>query len=653
MQSLFNIQDPGKGLIDFRPSVLIAGAMAGGTTAFIDLAHAGMFSEGISMRLYMAIVTVPAFIGLIAGILWQPTRLHLIYPQIRKLPVPKTGKDWLRAKPLMVLGLLIATLAWSLPVIFKALNLQSDALPWFQVSQPFLFILLYHGIYQWAESLRDENNFLFTGLMLGVMVGSILSSARGSASESGLDMVYDRGGISRLTLKSLRSMYDSDNDGFPTRFCSDACDCDDTDKNTNPGAVEIIGNGIDEDCDHYDLSPLANPKPKAVEPPEETFKPQRHNIILIVMDTVRADHLGMYGYHLPTSPNMDELAKRSRVFTQGRSQGPNTGVSLPSLFTGKYFSEIARTHRKVIFLDESNETMAEIFKADGYHTWAISSFGYFRKTFGYSQGFDEFDSRIMKIRKDVYHTKTSDLVTKFALDRIDKWQDQSERPFLMVAHYADPHVTYVDHDYGDLFKKAVLPRYDEEIRYVDDHLGVLFDGLKERGIMNDTVIIITSDHGEGLTAKRDHGHRYHGQHVYDNLVHVPFIIWSPNGKPGVTETPVGNVDILPTILKLTGVETETKLSGESLVPFLQGKSFDRGPIFMEKGYPRDKIKFAMLDWPYKLHWRPAHNRWELYDLRTDSGEKKTLVKSHPKIFRKLKKRFKIWRASELDIKKMR
>lgn len=84
MQSLFNIQDPGKGLIDFRPSVLIAGAMAGGTTAFIDLAHAGMFSEGISMRLYMAIVTVPAFVGLIAGILWKHGSTYIRRKQLRR-----------------------------------------------------------------------------------------------------------------------------------------------------------------------------------------------------------------------------------------------------------------------------------------------------------------------------------------------------------------------------------------------------------------------------------------------------------------------------------------------------------------------------------------------------------------------------------------
>ena len=640
---------------DLNPQVLIAGALAGGTTAFVDLVHAGMFSEGISVRLYMAIVTVPAILGLVFGLFWHPIRLSLVYPVLARLPWPKERDEWLKPKVLIIVASSLLFLVFGLPAIFRALNLQSDALPWFQATQPLVYMAIFHVVFNWVDKRSEVLQISLTGLMLGIMFGGMISSVRGTASERGLDMVYDNGGISRLVLKSLRSMYDADKDGFPTRYCSDACDCDDYDRHTNPGAVEIVGNGLDEDCDYYDLSPLsiARPKPPPEDTETSTIKAQRYNIILIVMDTVRADHMGAYGYHLPTSPNMDRLAEKGRLFKQARSQGPNTGVSLPSLFTGKYFSEIARHRRKVVYMDDSNTTMAEIFKAGGYHTWAISSFGYFREIFGYGQGFDEFDTRIMRLRQDVYHTKTSDLVTQFALEKIDRWESEATRPFLLVAHYADPHVTYVDHDYGDTFNKGILPRYDEEIRFVDDHVGRLIEGLETRHLMDDTIIVIVSDHGEGLVAYKDHGHRYHGQHVYDNLVRTPLIMWVPGGQPGVTETPVGNLDVLPTLMELTGVTTSSRLSGVSLVPFLQDEVFRRGPVFTEKGYPRDKIKFAMVDWPYKLHWRPAHNRWELYDLNIDPGEKHDLTRKRPKVLRKLRKRFKIWRATELDIKYMR
>jgi arylsulfatase A-like enzyme len=621
--------------------------------AFVDLVHAGMFTEGISVRLYLAIVTVPAIIGLVLGFMWQPIRLKIVYPLWERVPWPDGLKGWRNPRTIAILVVTALFFAFGLPRVFRLLNLQADALPWFQTTQPLIYAWVFHWVYIWTGKFSDNHRTLLTGFMLGIMFGAMLSSVRGTASERGLDMVYDNGGISRFVLKSLRSMYDADKDGFPTRFCSDACDCDDYDRRTNPGAIEIVGNGLDEDCDNYDLSPLsvARAMPEPLKP--SSIEAQRYNIILIVMDTVRADHLSAYGYGHPTSPNMDALASRGRLFTQARSQGPNTGVSLPSLFTGKYFSEVARHRHKVVYMDDSNVTMAEIFKKGGYHTWAISSFGYFREVFGYGQGFEEFDTRIMKLREDVYHTKTSDLVTKFALERIDDWETEATRPFLMVAHYADPHVTYVDHDYGELFSQTVLPRYDEEIRFVDDHVGRLVEGLKRRHLLDDTVIIITSDHGEGLIARKDHGHRYHGQHVYDNLVHIPLIMWVPGVHAGVTDTPVGNIDILPTLLDITGVTTNSRLSGVSLVPFLQNEVINRGPVFMEKGYPRDKIKFAMVDWPYKLHWRPAHNRWELYDLNIDPREKHDLSRSRPKVLRKLRKRFKIWRATEINIKYMR
>jgi arylsulfatase A-like enzyme len=214
-------------------------------------------------------------------------------------------------------------------------------------------------------------------------------------------------------------------------------------------------------------------------------------------------------------------------------------------------------------------------------------------------------------------------------------------------------VTYVDHDFGGIFNRSVLPRYDEEIRFVDDHVGRLIAGLEDRRLLDDTIIIITSDHGEGLVSRLDHGHRYHGQHVYDNLVRIPFIFWVPGVHSGKTQTPVGNIDILPTLLDITGVKTDSRLSGVSLVPFLQNEVIDRGPVFMEKGYPRHKIKFAMVDWPYKLHWRPAHNRWELYNLARDPQERRDLSKRYPRTLKGLQKRLKIWRATELDIKHSR
>jgi arylsulfatase A-like enzyme len=317
------------------------------------------------------------------------------------------------------------------------------------------------------------------------------------------------------------------------------------------------------------------------------------DVIVILVDTLRADRIGACGGTRGVSPFVDELAAHATVFRRAYAPAPWTNPSVASLFTSRWPSQ----HGVVTFgapLDDSEETIAEAFKARGYATAAFVGNFVLTKQSGFGQGFDEYDPVHIVAGPGVQTPKTraANLLIPAAvwLTRLPK---APRPPVFLYLHYIEPHLPYapapsaVDRLRGDRPRpdaSAVTSRcffanrmpldaaeladvellYDAEVLGLDEELRRLFSHLDARGLLHDAVVVFTSDHGEEFM---EHGHLGHGQALYEELIHVPLIIRFPGQERQVLiDDPVSLLDVAPTLLDVAGVPAPPSFEGRSLRP---------------------------------------------------------------------------------------
>jgi arylsulfatase A-like enzyme len=456
----------------------------------------------------------------------------------------------------------------------------------------------------------------------------------------------------RWLVAAARGAMDADGDGFPAGLCAGDCDCDDGDPSVHPGAREIVANGVDEDCDGEDLSREATamfaqlmsagalpaaPKliPDLVTPiesPEEDFRARAPNIVFVTIDTLRADHLGFYGYDKPTSPNLDRWSERCAVFEQARATGSQTRFSVPPMVIGKYFTEIARTDSKWPTILNEETTIAERLLEGGYHTAAFHSIAYFAPRFGFAQGFEHYDASVLVKRPRSRFKPTSDYVTDKALAYVDSLpfaEQESEKPFFIWAYYSDPHSPYIFHRGFPSFGPWMKDVYDNEIAYTDHHVGRLLDGMDELGLLENTLVVVTSDHGEGLDEATDHGQRYHGPNLHDEVVRVPLMICGAGVVPRRVTTSVSLIDLPSTFLDVAQMPPNPSLRGVSLTHWLEGGNGPHPPVFFEKHKSTALPQKGMVLWPYKVILKMAYNEVQIYDIAKDPKERTDLSEVLP------------------------
>ncbi len=350
------------------------------------------------------------------------------------------------------------------------------------------------------------------------------------------------------------------------------------------------------------------------------------NLIVITIDTLRADHVGAYGYKDIETPHIDGLAQEGVVFFKAFTPAPLTLPAHCTLFTGKL--PLAHMVRDNGFrVPKSDRTLAEIAGKNGYATAAFIGAFPLDSRFGLDRGFDVYDdhygSRV--VPEMAFLERRADQVNKNAVEWIS---DNSHRPFFAWIHYFDPHAPY---DPPSPFAEEYNRRpYDGEIAYTDHVLGKLLEALDQAGLRKNTLIILTSDHGEGLG---EHGERTHGIFIYDSTMRVPLIISLPNILPQGLEidSQVGLVDIMPTILDFLGWEAPPGLQGRSLVPMISGaEPPSQAPLYMESMAPLLGRNWASLQAIRTDEWKyidaPIE---ELYDLKNDSGETINVIEEHP------------------------
>jgi len=469
-------------------------------------------------------------------------------------------------------------------------------------------------------------------------------------------VVRDRG-LTGLLAGRAQRLLDHDGDGF-SRLLGGG-DCREDDPAIFPGADDVPGNGVDEDCDGTDLIL----PPPAVEPPPPPRLPlhsradllaPRHNIILLSIAPLRPDHLGCYGYHRDTSPNIDELARSAIRFANPYSLSNKTPSVIGSLITGKYPSEHQRTFQHFNKFLPDNITLAERLKYAGFKTSGVGSHWYFLPSFGISQGIDRWEV-IYEPGDRMEAVPTAAKIADRAIAHLQELR-RSPEPYFLWVHFIDPHKLYIAHDEVPSFGTRAVDLYDGEIRYTDLHLGRLLaeiDGGEDRPR---TAVALIADHGECFG---EHGEYFHGWSVHEPQIRVPFLLRVPGLEPRVVQTRVSLVDLVPTLLDLAGVspklteeqdtDPEHPLRGVSLLPdLLAGGEWTSRPIYAEVyPGPSNSAFSAFLVDDLKLIHIWGGNVYSLFDLAADPGELRDLTRERPDLAASMRQRYQVWRRQNV------
>jgi arylsulfatase A-like enzyme len=315
---------------------------------------------------------------------------------------------------------------------------------------------------------------------------------------------------------------------------------------------------------------------------------QRDNVVLIIIDTIRPDRLGCYGYSLPTSPNIDRFASQGALFKQAVTCAPVTLPSVSAMLTSTYpvFNNVR--YNGLFFLDDSAVTLAEILKEHGYATAAFVGAFPLDSRFKVNQGFDVYDADFSDSERRSERTwighevetfeRTAAEVNRHALAWL---RENKDKRFFLMVHYFDPHWPH-EAPSPEYARKFESP-YNAEVAYTDEQVGKLLDAIDELGLRQDTLVVLTGDHGEGLGA---HGEPTHGVYVFDTTVLIPLILRRPGRvQEGQTVAHmVRSIDIMPTILDFLRISPVPHAQGVSLLPALKGE-FRSEPILLETHLP--------------------------------------------------------------------
>jgi len=389
-------------------------------------------------------------------------------------------------------------------------------------------------------------------------------------------------------------------------------------------------------------------------------KDERPNILLISLDTVRRDHCSTYGYERATTPNLAVVAKQGTSFDLAYAPTSTTGPTHATIFTSLY--PIAHgVVKNGLILSAKHETLAEILRRTGYQTCSIVSSFVLHSKFGYAQGFTHYDDSFphpestVKLQAwDGHHVEEAfDRRAYYATSRAIRWLKERRdpnRPFFLFVHYFDPHDPYTPPGVfagrfapGEASEDSLeknIGLYDGEIAFTDQEVGNLLSSLEWIGLEDETLVVVFSDHGEGLM---DHGHMNHGVDIYEEAVRVPLLFRWPNRVPQgrVTSAPVGLVDLAPTILDLVGIGAGGgSFQGRSLAGSISGETAldPERPIYLyrrhcEEGYRQDVWvkgeKFGIRAGVWKYIEGREEGTKELFNLESDPRETTNLYDAAP------------------------
>jgi hypothetical protein len=469
--------------------------------------------------------------------------------------------------------------------------------------------------------------------------------------------IADHGMHGRLLVRAAKAMADIDGDGYARVFGGG--ECNELDAAINPDAREVVGNGVDEDCDGLDLDrPWSLPGDAARrervarwrsgdEVGAFALRASRLNVVMMVVDALRADPFVPTPTNVATFPHFFSLRSRSRWFTRTFSPAAGTDLSMTGVLTGKPNP-----------MSGSELTVPEAFAAAGYRTHAVVPAEVLR-----------FASPTMLTRGFASHVVVPEMsggdggaqavtaprTTDLGLSFLDGWTARPERPFFLWLHYFDVHEhaqipadapALVAHA-GGRVPRSTRDRYRALVGVVDESLGRLTSELERRGLRDNTIFVLLSDHGESMGEHPRLPER-HGRVLYNALTHVPLAVLVPGLEPAEVSHPVSLLDVPATLLDLLGVPGEaSEVEGESLLPLL----LDASPSLFEP--PRilplsESDQFGIVAWPHKLLVSRAADFTELYDLSRDFAEATDRAEEQPELVRSLLRAYRTFPSIPLD-----
>ena len=360
-------------------------------------------------------------------------------------------------------------------------------------------------------------------------------------------------------------------------------------------------------------------------------QPARPNVLLITIDTVRADHIGAYGAKAVATPAIDRLAREGVRFADATTQAPLTGPAHAAILTGRYPARFGVRDNASAPIPAGVTSIAELFKSNRYRTGGFVGAFILGPEYGFAHGFDTFDASFARFNTSMklQAQRRGGEVTDAAIAWIGNQppapsnQPPATNPWFAWVHLYDAHAPY---DPPAPFRARFQSSpYDGEIAYVDSCVARLVATLEQAGQLDRTVVVVIADHGEGLG---DHGEAEHGLFLYESVLHVPWIMRLPGGVSGgtVVKTQVRAIDAMPTIAAIAGM-TVSNVDGENVMPIVRGAvPRDPVPSYAETYYPRWHFGWSELksirvgDWKYIDAPKP-----ELYDMRTDAAERRNAL----------------------------
>ncbi len=425
------------------------------------------------------------------------------------------------------------------------------------------------------------------------------------------------------------------------------------------GACLMVSPGCGRSRSRPVVKQSAAPASSPTTAKEVRLRAARANILIVALDSARADHFGCYGYPRETTPNIDALAKQSMLFERHFTDYPETLASTASLLTGTYADTHQSGRNTADYLAAVPWTLPGALRAAGYSTALFSSHPIVTRVVGDTRLFDTVEGNrtgIVAIGEERAFDP-SGTVAAFS-----SWLDQkSKSPFVAYVHLLPPHHPYPSPDeYKQLFANEKPPtawqgdypfpeiarddrergdmappplgqwvdRYDSSLRWGDWGVGKLEETLRAKKLLDKTVLIVTADHGEAFG---EHGYIYHDFGVYDELLHIPLLIRLPGGGlHGQIQALTQTIDLAPTVLDLLGMEAGREVQGHSLLPLIAGEKRDvRETVFARAaGSPRSYL-VRNKDWALIL-FEGAELR-ALYDLRADPKETRNSIDEQPQV----------------------
>ena len=355
----------------------------------------------------------------------------------------------------------------------------------------------------------------------------------------------------------------------------------------------------------------------------------RLNVLLITVDTTRADHLGCYGRPAAETPNMDRLAQEGALFRRCSTSAVMTLPSHCTIMTGLYPFVHGVRRNGVDQLPAAATTLAEVFKTAGFATAAAVASYVVDPRFGLAQGFDAYHGVPKPRAGSVSATdaeRKGDVVCNDALELL---RERARQRFFLWVHFYDPHYPYESPRHPDVQSAAA---YADEVAFMDVQIGRLLDGLRKLGLERNTLVLLVGDHGEGLD---EHLEYQHGYFTYETCEQVPLLVRCPGVVPAgrQIDAVVRTVDVAPTILELAGQPPLRETSGVSLMPLLTGRATDlqlRAYVETPEAYALFRLSTirALTADRWKYIWSASS---QLFDLASDPGELRDAVAEHPDV----------------------